>query len=118
MHGKGKLTYRNGEVFDGEFDNGQRKGYGILMSPNGSKFSGYWDNDRWEGFGKHWNSESWEYYEGEYSVDKKNGKGRLIKSNLEILEGNFWDDKKEGDLRSKLKMHPVEFSKILKPFLK
>ena len=23
MHGKGKLTYRSGEIFDGEFDNGQ-----------------------------------------------------------------------------------------------
>lgn len=30
MHGKGKLSYWNGDLFDGEFDNGQWKGYGIF----------------------------------------------------------------------------------------
>jgi len=42
----------------------------------------------------------------------------LIKSNLEILEGNFRDDKKEGDQRSKVKMNHLEYEKIIKPFMK
>ena len=78
---------------------------------------GYYDNDWWEGFGKFWNADLKEYFEGEWSGDKKS-KGWLIKQNLEILDGTFRDDRKEGDQWSKVRMHPIEYSKILKPFLK
>ena len=34
MHGKGKISYANGDTYDGEFETNQRKGFGLLISNN------------------------------------------------------------------------------------
>jgi hypothetical protein len=53
MNGKGTLTYKNGDVFEGYFKEGQRSGLGFFKT---SKY---------------------EYY-GPFADDMKEGKGTLI----------------------------------------
>ena len=40
MHGKGKLTFENGDIFQGEFEHGVREGNGLLKISSEKKVSG------------------------------------------------------------------------------
>jgi len=42
----GKLTFQNGDVFEGSFANGTRYGFGTLKTEKGEKFEGFWQNDK------------------------------------------------------------------------
>jgi len=46
MHGRGKLTFENGDFFQGEFVDGVREGNGVLRINNGRNISGRWEADR------------------------------------------------------------------------
>ncbi len=79
MHGDGKLTYDNGEYYDGEwvkgkryswtyqqgfnteFFSGKRHGRGEYMYADGTKYVGNWENDRIQGEGTSWypNGNKW-----------------------------------------------------------
>jgi hypothetical protein len=44
--GHGIMTYSSGERYDGNWDNNERNGYGMLFSANGNLlFSENWKND-------------------------------------------------------------------------
>ena len=43
-HGHGRMTFTNGQEFEGEFIDGRRKGYGKLVSQN-QEARGYFHND-------------------------------------------------------------------------
>ena len=43
--GKGKMTYSNGDVYDGEWKYDRRNGLGTLFFKNGSQYKGYWLDD-------------------------------------------------------------------------
>lgn len=81
MHGEGKLTYDNGEYYDGEwvkgkmcttssftsiiirFWVGKRHGRGEYYYSDGTKYIGQWDNDRIHGEGTSWypNGNKWAF---------------------------------------------------------
>ncbi len=44
FHGFGKITYANGDTFDGHYKNDFKCGYGILKCVNGDSYSGEWLN--------------------------------------------------------------------------
>lgn len=46
MHGKGKLTFENGDFFQGDFVDGFREGNGVLKINGGRKIIGMWEGDR------------------------------------------------------------------------
>ena len=51
MHGKGLLTYENGNTYEGEFVKNRREGYGSFSWVNGKKFEGHWKNGKQHGRG-------------------------------------------------------------------
>jgi len=51
MNGKGKITYNNGEFYEGNFLNGLYHGEGIYYWPNGSIFRGAYKKGKKQGFG-------------------------------------------------------------------
>ena len=59
MDGIGTFTWRDGEKYEGEFENGIRKGKG-KYTPAQS------------------NEEGLMFFEGEYENDQKNGTGRMV----------------------------------------
>lgn len=50
-NGKGKLTYTNGDEYQGDFENGQKHGYGCYTWENQDSYSGEWKNDLKDGEG-------------------------------------------------------------------
>ena len=47
--GKGKITYKNGNTFEGEWKNGKKSGQGILKFKTGKKYEGTWSNGKKNG---------------------------------------------------------------------
>ena len=71
-HGKGSLTWTNGDKYVGNFSYGHRQGIGTYTWKNG-------DN-----------------YEGNYKNSKMHGKGKLTWANGDIYEGDFFKGKRNG----------------------
>ena len=84
-HGKGKFTYENGTVLEGEFKDGNFNGKGKIIYGNGSLNSPYENGDVYEGEFKEFNKDN-----------KPHGKGKFIYKNGTVYEGEFKDGKKHG----------------------
>ena len=72
-HGKGRYTWLNGEVYEGEWISGCKNGFGIWKGiRSNDQYLGEWkDNKAW-GYGVH----QWmngDKYEGEWARGLKNG---------------------------------------------
>ncbi len=51
MNGKGKYTYIEGKIYEGEYVNGIKEGKGKLMHPDGKCFNGNFKNGVADGEG-------------------------------------------------------------------
>ena len=93
-HGKGKLFFENGNFYEGEFINGKSHGKGIIKNKNNETV--------YEGEFKYGNFENGTLYftNGKYIgqfIDNKRSKGKLYKDNKLIYDGEFKNDKYEGN---------------------
>ena len=97
MEGEG--IYDDGNIhMEGTFKNGELNGKGFLTSKDGVKYEGEFVNGLKEGLGKLTTKD--ENYEGMFKNGKKNGFGIFhlnIKGRNHIYEGNFLDDKYDGE---------------------
>lgn len=50
-HGIGVMTYKNGNIYEGTFENGKRNGYGKLITKRCQKI-GLWKDDKPDGIQK------------------------------------------------------------------
>ena len=48
---KGKFTWANGDIYEGEFRDHSRNGFGILKYNDGRRYEGEWKNDKKNGKG-------------------------------------------------------------------
>ena len=44
--GRGKYFFANGDRYEGDFDNGERDGFGIIFYTSGGRRSGKWSLDK------------------------------------------------------------------------
>ena len=49
MHGKGKFTYANGNVYEGDYHNDKRHGKGKYTLANGDVYEGNFQDDKRNG---------------------------------------------------------------------
>lgn len=88
--GEGSLTDDEGE-YRGSFTQGEYNGRGILRLRNGDTFEGNWNNGTPDGYFK---ISSKDYtFEGNMSNGKKEGRGTIRYTNGEVVEGEFSNDK-------------------------
>ena len=71
-HGKGKMTFANGDEYEGYYHHGKQHGPGKFQFSNGNKFT------------------------GEYYLHKRHGRGVFTWSNGRIYSGNYLDNKQHG----------------------
>lgn len=45
MEGKGKLILSNQSIYEGEFRNGKKNGFGTYTWPDGKQYKGKWKDD-------------------------------------------------------------------------
>ena len=77
----------NGVVYEGEWsDNGLRDGKGVQYWPDGSIYEGYWSADSANGRGRLIHA-GCDYYEGDWVNDKAHGYGIYVHKNGPCYEG-------------------------------
>lgn len=94
-HGQGKMTYTNGNVYEGEWKDDNRNGKGKMTWNDDNVYEGEWKDNKEHGKGKMtWNDGS--VYEGEFKNGIYDGKGKSIESNGNVYEGEWEDGIKYG----------------------
>ena len=89
--GVGRYIDKEGTLYEGYFKNGKLDGRATKKMLNGSLYIGDFVNGVREGRGKEETNEH--VYEGQFSKDNKNGKGKLIYKLLnDSYEGDFVDN--------------------------
>lgn len=80
--------------YEGEFENGKKEGYGILLINNG-KYEGEFHDDKISGIGSFYFKDE-RIYHGEWVDNKMEGSGLLKWKDGKKYEGFFKNNKKEG----------------------
>jgi hypothetical protein len=87
---KGRMKNKNGDIYDGNFQNNRYHGQGEYKASNGDKYIGDYKDGSFNGFGIY-TFASGEKYIGEWKNHKRNGQGINIDTNRQVREG-FWAD--------------------------
>jgi len=99
-HGKGKATFAGGDVYEGEYKNGQKHGHGKLTFFSGTHLEGEWEKGKMNGWGKYCGI-SGNTYEGDWKNDKMEGYGVYTwigadNSVISKYEGHWKENKMDG----------------------
>ena len=97
--GKAQVSYPNGHLYDGDFQDGVRMGPGIytytLEEGKIDKYEGEWNANMKHGIGKMIYNESGEYF-GRFENGKRHGEGVFTYKNKDIYSGSWMYGKKHG----------------------
>ena len=86
-HGKGKYTWDDGDVYDGDWKNDEMTGKGKYTWSNGDVYNGYWRDGNRHGYGNMKYSDG--TYEGQWKDDKMTGNGKITWANGNVYEGDW-----------------------------
>jgi hypothetical protein len=67
--GEGRMIYANENIYEGQWHEGKRNGYGVLTKRNGDHFEGHWVNDLREGQGSYFYHDKNKLFVGEWVAD-------------------------------------------------
>ena len=87
-NGMGTRTFKNGNVYQGEFRNGMFNGHGKLTMTDESVFEGEFRNGKFNGHGKLTMTDG-NVFEGDFQNDLVDGFGRLTHADRTFEEGKF-----------------------------
>ena len=85
--------YSNGDIYQGNFQDGLRHGHGIFHSSIGNLFIGEWQNDRRHGYGIMEERVRGEKYMGKWENNCRHGNGMVITMGGLYYEGVFVQNK-------------------------
>ena len=94
-HGQGTLTYKNGNIYQGNWSNGACDGKGVKMFANGDCYMGDWSQGKRQGKGEY-RFIGGHKYNGEYFGDQCHGKGVLTTAEGDVFDGEWFAGKKHG----------------------
>lgn len=113
-HGRGRYYFKEGYIYDGNWENDQMAGYGVLWVEDRRKiYEGEWENSAFHGQGTLYNTElkkldefdgadfsrlrgGWLKFEGTFHKGMKKGMGTLLMTNGDVFVGNFLNDVVHG----------------------
>ena len=91
MHGRGKIMSSKGAIYDGEWLDSTRHGYGVYTT-GGAQYAGIWDHDVYNHYGID-TLPNGDVYQGQYVLGKPHGHG------VEVLK----DERYQGQYNSNVK---------------
>jgi hypothetical protein len=86
--GKGRLSWANGDVFEGTLQNGKRQGKGLFIWGNGQRYQGDWINDMSTGQATV-DFTNGDHYEGAVDNASPTGLGSMRYASGDTYRGNF-----------------------------
>lgn len=95
LNGNGKCVGENGSIYEGEFTKGGLNGNGKKVFKNGNTYEGEFKNNMLNGIGTVLHSGN--IYEGEFKDDYLYGNGKIVFKNGDVHEGEFIDDVLSGN---------------------
>lgn len=95
LNGKGIYTNKSGDLYEGDFENGYKNGKGIEKTQE-AEYEGDFHLNKIEGKGKLNYKDTGEYYEGEFKDNNFTGMGTFKWNNGEVYEGSFLNGKFHG----------------------
>ncbi len=82
IHGKGKIKYKNGDIYEGDFKQGIKEGEGIYRFKPGLRvYTGQFKSDTITGLGRMEFEDKKMIYDGEFYAGMMQGKGKMNFSN-------------------------------------
>ncbi|GMI55390.1 hypothetical protein ScalyP_jg3422 [Parmales sp. scaly parma] len=93
--GAGTFTLRDMSTYTGDFMNGEMTGQGVRTYADGSVYTGCFENGERRGYGVETkvlaasSPPASEVYEGGWEANKREGKGKLVLGNGDVMEGIF-----------------------------
>ena len=94
-HGQGTYTYAQGGSYEGEWDSNMRSGYGVNTWPNGDRYAGNWANNQRNGKGKFTYADGGKY-SGGWEDDMRSGQGVNTWANGNQYEGSWQNNQQHG----------------------
>jgi hypothetical protein len=94
-HGQGVYNWYDGDLYTGPWFEGKRHGHGVFIFTDGRVYDGEYNMGRREGQGMF----VWPYgakYEGSYHADKRNGYGEYVYPDGRSYQGEYRDDRPHG----------------------
>eukprot|EP00736_Rhodelphis_marinus_P003391 Rmarinus@m.8238 len=95
-HGKGKATFENGEIYEGDYVHGKREGHGSYTYKDTSTYEGEWFDGKRHGKGKMTYADG-SSYDGDWNEGQRSGIGMYYFKNGDIYSGSWKAGKKHGD---------------------
>jgi hypothetical protein len=99
--GYGKLVYKNGDVYKGNWKKHKKHGKGEYQYIAGSCYVGDWNEDKMHGKAVY-SMACGDVYDGEYKNGKKDGYGVYSYMSGALYEGNWKEDKMHGEGKMQL----------------
>jgi hypothetical protein len=94
-HGFGRLTWKDGSYYEGEWKCDKAHGFGILMHSDGDIYKGEWTNDAANGFGEFLRKDGSRFI-GNWVNDKQHGLGEEFWPNGVHYKGDYFEGAKDG----------------------
>ena len=94
--GAGEAHYSNGDVYNGEFENGRRHGQGKYTYANGDEYEGQFEMNQKQGAGRMTYKDKG-FYHGYFKAGKRNGEGLFMHPNQDRYSGLWKNGQKHGE---------------------
>jgi len=95
FHGKGRMVCKNGDMYWGEWKNGERHGKGTYIWQDGEKYQGEFKDGKYHGQGTYtWPNEP--KYVGQWRKGKFHGRGTITFTKDSEYKGKFKNGKMHG----------------------
>lgn len=95
-HGRGKMMYTTGDIYDGEWHEDKRHGQGKMRYTDGTYYDGEWKNNLKDGKAKRYRYANGNIYTGNIKKGKAHGNGTMKYVDGSIYEGMWKENKKHG----------------------
>jgi hypothetical protein len=95
FHGHGRLLYRNGDSYEGEFQENLKHGTGMFRWNDGRQYTGEYRNNQRHGRGVYVFPNG-DRYEGEFEHNQRHGKGKFVFANGAFYDGEWKNSEYHG----------------------
>jgi hypothetical protein len=99
-HGQGRMLYKSPDKdyaisYEGEWNQGQWNGYGMVVRKNGDTYTGSFSDDQFHGHGEYIHKESKRVFRGRYVMGHRI-EGIMKYSDGSVYEGGWYSGKRQG----------------------